>query len=114
MSVDVDERAAYALLRYGAIPAPLTLYTQVQRIPNGHLFRLPPAGEPECTPMFQLTDLRDRNGGMPQPDTRGSDTLDAALARVPGATGLYFSGGGGRPLPGARPPPPGRHDPRPG
>src|SRR3989442_4492935 len=31
MSVDVDERAAYALLRYGAIPAPLTLYTQVDR-----------------------------------------------------------------------------------
>src|SRR2546422_8408292 len=30
MSVDVDERAAYALLRYGAIPAPLTLYTQVR------------------------------------------------------------------------------------
>lgn len=93
MSVDVDERAAYALLRYGAIPAPLTLYTQVQRIPNGHLFRLPPAGEPECTPMFQLTDLRDRNGGMPQPDTRVSDALDAALARVPGSTVLYFSGG---------------------
>ena len=33
MPVDVDVRAVYALLRYGAIPAPLTLYAQVRRIP---------------------------------------------------------------------------------
>lgn len=94
MSVDLDERAVYALLRYGAIPPTLTLYTKVQRIPNGHVLRLPPGGgEPVCTPMFHLTDVPQRDGETPPPDRCVSDALDAVLGRVPAASVLYFSGG---------------------
>lgn len=93
MSVDLDVRAVFALLRYGAIPAPLTLYAQVARIPSGHAFRLSGTGEVDCTPLFRLSDLRRRNGGTPHPDQWVSEALDATLARVPASTVLYFSGG---------------------
>src|SRR5437660_7099057 len=94
MDVDLDERAVYALLRYGVIPPSLTLYKQVQRIPNGHELRLSPAaGEPVCTPTFHWADL-------PHPDREGppaeqwiAETLDGLLARVPASTVLLFSGG---------------------
>ena len=94
MDVDLDERAVYALLRYGVIPPSLTLYKQVQRIPNGHQLRLSPAaGEPVCTPTFHWADL-------PHPDREGppaeqwiAETLDGLLARVPASTVLLFSGG---------------------
>src|SRR2546422_8459514 len=42
--------------------------------------------------------------------SRVSDTLDAALARVPGSTVLYFSGGGDSALLAARLRPLGRND----
>jgi asparagine synthase (glutamine-hydrolysing) len=93
MSVDLDERAVYALLRYGAVPAPFTVYAQVRRVPNGHSLRLPPAGQPECTPLFRLTDLSSAASEVPPPDTRVADALDATLAGVPASTVLYFSGG---------------------
>jgi asparagine synthase (glutamine-hydrolysing) len=94
MPVDVDERAVYALLRYGAIPPPFTFYAQVQRIPTGHELRLPAGGgEPVCTPTFRLTDLPHRDGGAPQADQWVAETLDAILARVPPSAVLYFSGG---------------------
>ncbi len=94
MPVDVDERAVYALFRYGAIPSPLTLYTQVRRIPNGHELRLPAGGgEPVCTPAFRLTELPHQNGGALQADGWVAETLDAILARVPWSAVLYFSGG---------------------
>jgi asparagine synthase (glutamine-hydrolysing) len=93
MAVDVDSRGVYALLRYGAIPAPLTLYRQVQRIPNGHEFRLSSLGHIECTPTVRLTDLRERNGGSADPDRWVAETLDATLGRIPRSTVLYFSGG---------------------
>lgn len=113
MNVELDERAVYALLRYGAIPPPFTFYTQVQRIPNGHVLRLAPgAGEPVCTPMFRLTDLLHRDGGASQPDRWVSETLDAVLARVPASAMLYFSGGVDSGLLAARLGRLGRHDVR--
>jgi len=93
MDLQLDARGVYALLRYGAIPSPFTLYKEVHRIPNGHLFRLCPDGEPVCTPTFHLTDLLNQDRGTPQPDTWVQETLDAALTRVPPSTVLYFSGG---------------------
>src|SRR6267154_1904585 len=94
MDVDLDERAVYALLRYGVIPPSLTLYKQVQRIPNGHALRLSPATEELiCIPVFHWADL-------PRPDREGpraeqwvAETLDGLLARVPASTVLLFSGG---------------------
>jgi len=92
--VDVDVRAVYALLRYGAIPAPLTLYAQVRRIPTGHELRLQAGGgEPVCTATLRLTDLPHRDGGAPQADRWVAETLDAILAPVPRSAVLYFSGG---------------------
>ena len=94
VDVDVDERAVYALLRYGAIPPPLTLYAQVRRIPNGHELCLPAGGrEAVCTPTFRLTELPHQNGGASRADGWVAETLDAILARVPWSAVLYFSGG---------------------
>src|SRR6266446_3007240 len=94
MHVDLDERAVYALLRYGVIPPSVTLYKQVKRIPNGHQLRLSPAaGEPVCTPLFHWTDLPHPEREGPQPDKWVAETLDGLLARVPASAVLFFSGG---------------------
>ena len=94
MRVDLDARAVYALFRYGMMPPGVTLYQQVQRIPNGHLLRLSPgAGEPVCTPVFHWSDLPSSDGeGLP-PERWVAETLDGMLARVPASTVLLFSGG---------------------
>src|SRR6266566_84657 len=94
MDVDLDERAVYALLRYGVIPPSLTLYKQVQRIPNGHQLRLSPAtGEPVCTPTFHWADLPHPEREGPPAEQWVAETLDGLLARVPASTVLLFSGG---------------------
>jgi len=91
MNVDLDERAVYALLRYGVIAPGVTLYKQVKRIPNGHELRLSPAaGEPVCTGTFHWNDLPDAD---PHPDRWVAKTLDGLLARVPASAVLFFSGG---------------------
>ena len=94
MDVDLDERAVYALLRYGVIPPSLTLYKQVQRIPNGHQLRLSPAaGEPVCTPTFHWADLPHPGREGPPAEQWIAETLDGLLSRVPASTVLLFSGG---------------------
>lgn len=93
LDVDLDARAVYALLRYGAIPAPLTIYAQVRRIANGHMLRVPAAGDPVSTPLFRLTDLPDRDAVGTSADARVSDTLDGAVAQAPRSTVVFFSGG---------------------
>lgn len=93
LPLDLDARGVYALLRYGAIPSPLTLHSQVQRIPNGHEFRLSRSGRVECAPMFRLTDLPHRNDATQSADRWVSETLDTVLMRAPRSSVLYFSGG---------------------
>ena len=94
MHVDLDERAVYALFRYGVIPPGVTLYKQVKRIPNGHLLRLSPAaGEPVCTPLFHWSDRPPLDGEGLEPDRWVAETLDGLLARVPTSAVLFFSGG---------------------
>src|SRR5207302_1766532 len=94
MDVDLDERAVYALLRYGVIPPSLTLYKQVQRIPNGHLLRLSPAAEELiCIPVFHWADLPHSDREGPLAEQWIAETLDGLLARVPASTVLLFSGG---------------------
>ena len=94
MDVDLDERAVYALFRYGVFAPGVTLYKQVQRIPNGHQLRLSPAaGEPVCTPTFHWADLPHPEREGPPPDQWVTETLDGLLARVPASTVLLFSGG---------------------
>ena len=96
MDVDLDERAVYALFRYGVFAPGVTLYKQVQRIPNGHQLRLSPAaGEPVCTATFRWSELHpDGEGpGARSPEQWVAETLDGLLARVPASAVLLFSGG---------------------
>jgi asparagine synthase (glutamine-hydrolysing) len=94
MVTTLDERAIYALLQYGAIPAPLTIWREVQRIPGGHLFRVP-AGEraPVAEPAFPITGVDAPDNAHWAPEARVGAALDEVLARVPHAAVLYFSGG---------------------
>ncbi len=90
----LDERAVYALFQYGAIPPALTIYKNVRRIPNGHVFRLGPnSDEPIYIPFFQLSDFPKRNGAPSKPETRIQKALDQLLIDTPESSVLYFSGG---------------------
>jgi len=94
MEIELDERAIFGIFQYGAIPPPLTIYRNVHRIPNGHMFELPAnLSEPTCTPFFQPTDRLRENGGTFNPEIRVQEALNEVLARTPSSTALYFSGG---------------------
>ncbi|MGE5837765.1 MAG: asparagine synthase-related protein [Acidobacteriota bacterium] len=90
----VDECAVYALLQYGAIPPPFTLYKDVRRVSNGHVVRVrrdSPAVA--STPFFHPIDLPRRAGSAQESERWIQDTFDAILAHVPADAVLYFSGG---------------------
>ena len=90
----LDERAIYALLQYGAIPAPFTISQNLQRIPNGHILKLTPqstklAFEPFFWPGQALSAGDDPLDAAAQV----AGTLDQILSSTPDSSVLYFSGG---------------------
>lgn len=92
--VDLDEEAIFGIFQYGAIPPPLTIYRNVHRIPNGHVFELSSnLSEPTSIPYFRPTALLHENGGTFNPELRVQEALNQVLARTPSSTVLYFSGG---------------------
>lgn len=94
MEIELDESAIFGIFQYGAIPPPLTIYRNVHRIPNGHMFDLPSnLLEPTCTPFFRPVDRVRENGGTFNPELKIQETLNEVLARTPSSTVLYFSGG---------------------
>ena len=94
VETSLDERAIYALFQYGAIPPPLTIYKNVRRIPNGHVFKLQPnSDELIHLTCFSLRDCPVRNGAQSNPETKIERALDELLTGIPQAAVLYFSGG---------------------
>ena len=89
----LDERGVYALLQYGAIPAPLTPSRDVGRVPNGHLATFSPRSPaPVLRPCY---DLAEESRPLRAADAVGElwRCLDRTLAALPPATVVYFSGG---------------------
>jgi asparagine synthase (glutamine-hydrolysing) len=93
--LDLDERGVYALLQYGAIPPPLTLSRNVNRIPSGATTVLPPPpGDVRPRLSFGI-------GVDPGPNhTESAEPLDLiraclanSLAPISVPSTLYFSGG---------------------
>ena len=94
----LDPAAVYALLQFRAIPPPLSLYTGIARIPNGHQF-LGHAGEASFTftPFFfpaqagtreELTLISEEEALH-----RFQQHLDENLHGLPDSSLLFFSGG---------------------
>ena len=92
-NADLDERAVYALLHYGAVPPSLTIYEGVRRIPGGHELQLRGDAAPVCVPVYQGADRPHPSGATLPPEQWLAETLDAMLVRVPRSAVLYFSGG---------------------
>jgi asparagine synthase (glutamine-hydrolysing) len=94
MDAELDRRAVYALLHYGAIPAPLTIWQEVGRIPSGQVLRLSPRHrEPRCEPVFRFGDHGGASATASDADALVRTELDASLSRIPPGAVLYFSGG---------------------
>jgi asparagine synthetase B (glutamine-hydrolysing) len=90
----LDSRAVYSLLQFGAIPPPLSLYSGVQRIPNGHVLELQLAPDmTRCTPYFSPRESIDDSSTETPSSQRVQQVLDDLLSSVPRSTVLYFSGG---------------------
>ncbi len=89
----LDERGVYALLQYGAIPAPYTPSRDVGRVPNGHLASFSmrsPAPVLRC-----CYDLAEQSRPLREADAVGElwRSLDRTLGALPPSTVVYFSGG---------------------
>lgn len=85
----LDPHGVYALLQYGAIPAPFTLFRDVERVRPGHEARLGSSFEVKTLERTILPDA-------PGPD--GSEALvvsclDRVLLREPRPSAIFFSGG---------------------
>lgn len=90
----LDERAIYALFRYRAIPAPLTMVKHIKRVPNGHIFNLASdSGKIALEPFYQPASLCQEEDPTLDPVTRIQETLDDMLVNVPQSTAVFFSGG---------------------
>jgi asparagine synthase (glutamine-hydrolysing) len=89
----LDPRGVCALLQFGIIPPPFTLYRNVRRIPGGHALRLRADwDEPKTDLLFRARPAAPRVGR----DEAGSlvvRALEAILERIPDRSALYFSGG---------------------
>ena len=86
----VDSSAALALLQFGTVPPPLTIFRDVRRMPNGHAVVVDARGQATLTarvpPWSEAAAGDDAEGWL-------MERLDAQLARVPKPALLFFSGG---------------------
>jgi asparagine synthase (glutamine-hydrolysing) len=94
--LQIDSRAMWALYEYGAIPAPLTLDRNTQRVPDGHRCDLDLRGS-TVRPAAPVPSLERLEEEQPPDETaairRIDSALDTQLAEVPPGAVLYFSGG---------------------
>ncbi len=98
----IDRDAVAALLRYGCIPAPASIYAGVAKLPPGHLARLSTSGDPVVAPYWRARTVVDavasqrRVIGDAQAIEEGESLLRDAVQRrmvadVP--LGAFLSGG---------------------
>ena len=95
LEVTIDESALYALFQYGAVPAPLTIWKGVHRIPNGYAVKLSRGAAPVSEPSYSWARPDQGRSGGPSAhaDMVVRKTLDTCLAKVPPGSVVYFSGG---------------------
>jgi asparagine synthetase B (glutamine-hydrolysing) len=90
----LDRDAVYALFQYSTIPATLTLFANVHRVPNGHRVQVRAGSDaPVWTPILQSAELSQVPLVEREAEQRIAETLDAILATLPKQAVLYFSGG---------------------
>ncbi|HEU5348104.1 MAG TPA: asparagine synthase C-terminal domain-containing protein, partial [Ktedonobacterales bacterium] len=93
--LDLDERAVFSLLQYGAILPPFSISRQIQRIPNGHTLQVR-TRQDGLTGRVETGEWLQRKTpplqGIP-PTTALRQTLDGILEATPHNSALFFSGG---------------------
>ena len=92
--LDLDERAVYSLLQYGAIMPPFSISRQIQRIPNGHILHVKSRPDRLTTALV----MGEPPKSTPLPATVAPalalrQTLDSLLGRAPRNSAVFFSGG---------------------
>ena len=97
---EIDREAAAALLRYGYIPAPATIFRNVFKLPQGSILSIRPDGEPAIAPYWDLSRVVSQAPRTGMTAAEAADELDALLreavrgrmiADVP--IGAFLSGG---------------------
>jgi asparagine synthase (glutamine-hydrolysing) len=92
-SEDLDPAGWYSLFQFGAIPAPLTPFKTLRRVPAGHLSRLSVREfivQHAFRPFARCNDALTPSGG---PDELMENVLNAEIDKIPPLSGLFFSGG---------------------
>lgn len=92
--LELDERAVYSLLQYGAIVPPFSISRQIQRIPNGHILRV--RSQPDR--LTTALEMRALPRGTPlpasvTPELALRQTMDGLLGQTPRNSAVFFSGG---------------------
>ena len=107
----LDAHAVYLLFQYGAVPPGVSLYSGVQRAPNGHMLVAGlAANSVRCTQLDDPSGSQPFVGTLDEAERAVTDLLDRILEPLPGGAVLYFSGGVDSGLLAARIAHLGRHD----
>ena len=98
---EIDTEAAAAFTRYSYVPAPATIFRDVQKLPPGTILTLPPGEAPRIAPYWRLRDAVDSGARHPFTDEQeAADELERIMrdsvrgrmiADVP--LGAFLSGG---------------------
>jgi asparagine synthetase B (glutamine-hydrolysing) len=87
--LELDPCGVYALLQYGAVPAPFTLFPNLERVCPGHQASL---GSPAQTPI-PLARVPDTEPGDQATTAAIVARLDDAILQAPRPRAIFFSGG---------------------
>jgi asparagine synthase (glutamine-hydrolysing) len=99
---ELDRDAIASYLRFGYIPAPRTIYRDVQKLAPGTILSLRQDGEPEITPFWSLTEIAQhgQQQRLAVSEDDAADELDALLRDAVGRRmvadvplGAFLSGG---------------------
>lgn len=99
---ELDQRSLAAYLRFGYVPAPHTIYREVQKLQPGCILRVSPNTRPSITPYWSLEEvaIRGQDKRFPGDENEAAEALEALLrdaikrrmvADVP--LGSFLSGG---------------------
>ncbi len=78
---EVDREALHGFMRHGYVPAPLSIYCGVHKLPPGHILRLRPGGELHLERYWDLRELALTGQAAPEfaSDAEAVEALDGLL-----------------------------------